>query len=43
MNHRKITFVLHDGIEEYFVRITDSETEEIVKENSIGNTFRRFL
>lgn len=31
-NQSELKFVFHDGLEEYFVQLVDSETEEIVKE-----------
>lgn len=31
-NHSELKFVFHEGLEEYFVQLVDSETEEVVKE-----------
>jgi len=32
INHSSSKFVLHDGLERYFVQVVDAETEEVVKE-----------
>lgn len=32
INHSSSKFVLHDGLERYFVQVVDTQTEEIVKE-----------
>lgn len=32
INHSSSKFVLHEGLERYFVQLVDSETEEVVKE-----------
>jgi len=32
INHNSSKFVLHDGLERYFVQVVDTQTEEIVKE-----------
>lgn len=31
-NNNELKFVFHDDLEEYFVQLVDSETEEVVKE-----------
>lgn len=32
INHSSSKFVLHDGLERYFVQVVDAKTEEVVKE-----------
>lgn len=32
INHSSSKFVLHEGLERYFVQVVDAETEEVVKE-----------
>lgn len=32
INHSSSKFVLHDGLERYFVQVVDAQTEEVVKE-----------
>lgn len=32
INHNASKFVLHDGLERYFVQVVDTKTEEVVKE-----------
>ncbi|WP_456959809.1 flagellar protein FlaG [Lysinibacillus sp. TE18511] len=32
VNHSASKFVLHEGLERYFVQVVDAETEEVVKE-----------
>jgi flagellar protein FlaG len=32
IQHKASKFVLHDGLDKYFVRLVDSETEEVIKE-----------
>ena len=32
INHSELKFVYHEGLEEYFVQLVNSETEEIVRE-----------
>ena len=32
INHNSSKFVLHDGLERYFIQVVDTQTEEIVKE-----------
>jgi len=32
INNSELKFVFHEGLEEYFVQLVDSETEEVVKE-----------
>lgn len=32
MNHSESKFVLHEGLDRYFVQVVDTETEEVVKE-----------
>lgn len=32
VNHKASKFVLHDGLDKYYVRLVDAETEEVIKE-----------
>lgn len=32
INHSSSKFVLHEGLEQYFVQVVDAKTEEVVKE-----------
>lgn len=32
VNHNASKFVLHDGLDRYFVQVVDTQTEEVVKE-----------
>ncbi|MGE7944161.1 flagellar protein FlaG [Lysinibacillus xylanilyticus] len=32
INHNASKFVLHDGLDRYFVQVVDTQTEEVVKE-----------
>ncbi|MEL3960244.1 flagellar protein FlaG [Lysinibacillus endophyticus] len=32
INHSELKFVFHEGLEEYFVQLVNSDTEEIVRE-----------
>lgn len=32
INHSSSKFVLHDGLDRYFVQVVDAQTEEVVKE-----------
>lgn len=32
VNKKAAKFVLHDGLDKYFVRLVDAETEEVIKE-----------
>ncbi|KAB0442219.1 flagellar protein FlaG [Lysinibacillus fusiformis] len=32
VNHNTSKFVLHDGLDRYFVQVVDTQTEEVVKE-----------
>jgi len=32
INHNSSKFVLHDGLDRYFVQLVDTQTEEVVKE-----------
>ncbi|MFL1994959.1 flagellar protein FlaG [Lysinibacillus irui] len=32
INHSSSKFILHEGLERYFVQVVDAETEEVVKE-----------
>lgn len=32
INHNSSKFVLHDGLDQYFVQVVDTQTEEIIKE-----------
>lgn len=32
LNHNSSKFVLHDGLDRYFVQVVDTQTEEIIKE-----------
>ncbi|MCP1143752.1 flagellar protein FlaG [Lysinibacillus endophyticus] len=32
INNRELKFVYHDGLEEYFVQLVNTETEEVIRE-----------
>ena len=32
VQHKESKFVLHDGLDKYFVRLVDADTEEVIKE-----------
>lgn len=32
VDHRRSKFVLHEGLEKYFIQLVDSQTEEVIKE-----------
>ena len=32
INHSELKFIFHEGLEEYFVQLVNSETEEVVRE-----------
>ncbi|MFT9819918.1 flagellar protein FlaG [Lysinibacillus sp. NPDC056185] len=32
VDHRRSKFVLHEGLDKYFIQLVDSQTEEVIKE-----------
>ncbi|MFJ7649034.1 flagellar protein FlaG [Lysinibacillus sp. NPDC097279] len=32
VDHRQSKFILHEGLEKYYIRLVDSDTEEVIKE-----------
>ncbi|MCL1695815.1 flagellar protein FlaG [Lysinibacillus sp. BPa_S21] len=32
VDHKRSKFVLHEGLDKYFIRLVDSETDEVIKE-----------